>query len=115
MTVNELIKLLDKEENRYGGATGKERELNLSINGDFVGTVESAILDGYGDGLITDVTLYVEVDSIEYHDKKIREKAIDDYIHAYLEWYENLYGRFADDERIDMLKIAEQLKKGEGV
>ena len=42
-----------------------------------------------------------------------RNKAIDDYIHTYLEWYEKQYDRFADDERIDMLKIAEQMKNGE--
>ena len=62
MTVNEIIKLLDKEENKYGGATGKERELNLSINGEFLGTVTGAKLDGWGDGLITDVTLELQVE-----------------------------------------------------
>lgn len=62
MTVNEIIELLDKKENKYGGATGKERELKLSINGGFIGTITSAKLDGWGDGLITDVTLDVEVD-----------------------------------------------------
>ncbi len=36
-TVNDLIKLLDTEENRYGGATGKPREINISINGNFCG------------------------------------------------------------------------------
>ena len=35
MTVNELIKILDKKENKYGGLTGKERELYISINGEF--------------------------------------------------------------------------------
>ena len=64
MTVNEIIELLDKEENKYGGATGKERELNLSVNGEFLGSIKSAKLDGWGDGLITDVALEVEVDWI---------------------------------------------------
>lgn len=62
MTLNEIIKLLDKEENKYGGATGKERELNISINGEFLGSIESAKLEGWGDGLITDVTLELQVD-----------------------------------------------------
>lgn len=54
VTVNDLIKLLDKQENRYGGATGKSRELNISINGNFCGSIESVELDGHGDGLITE-------------------------------------------------------------
>jgi hypothetical protein len=80
MTVNEIIKLLDKEENKFGGATEKERELNLSVNGDFIGTITNAKLDGWGDGLITDVTLEVEVSRIEYHDDEIRAKAIDEFV-----------------------------------
>lgn len=64
-TVDDLIRLLDTQENRYGGATGKPRELNLSVNGNFCGNIESAKLDGYGDGLITDVTLDIEVPETE--------------------------------------------------
>lgn len=56
VTVSDLIKILDTEGNRYGGATGKPRMLNLSLNGNFAGSIESVKLDGYGDGLITDVT-----------------------------------------------------------
>lgn len=59
VTVNDLIKILDTEGNRYGGATGKPRMLNLSLNGNFAGSVESVKLDGYGDGLITDVTMEI--------------------------------------------------------
>lgn len=59
ITVDDLIKILDTEGNRYGGATGKPRILNLSLNGNFAGSVESVKLDGYGDGLITDVTLEI--------------------------------------------------------
>lgn len=59
VTVSDLIKILDTEENRYGGATGKPRTLNLSLNGNFAGSVESVKLDGYGDGLITDVTMEI--------------------------------------------------------
>ena len=58
VTVNDLIKILDAKENRYG-ATGKPRMLNLSLNGNFAGSVESVKLDGYGDGLITDVTMEI--------------------------------------------------------
>lgn len=59
VTVSDLIKILDTEENRYGGATGKPRTLNLSLNGNFAGSVEAVKLDGYGDGLITDVTMEI--------------------------------------------------------
>jgi hypothetical protein len=59
VTVSDLIKILDTEENRYGGATGKPRMLNLSLNGNFAGSVEAVKLDGYGDGLITDVTMEI--------------------------------------------------------
>lgn len=45
------------------------------------------------------------------YEQEIRDKAIDDYIHAYLEWYEKRYNRFADDERMDMLRVAEQMKE----
>ena len=33
--------------------------LNLSINGNFAGSIESVKLDGYGDGLVTDVTMEI--------------------------------------------------------
>lgn len=58
VTVSDLIKILDTKENRYG-ATGKPRMLNLSLNGNFAGSVESVKLDGFGDGLITDVTMEI--------------------------------------------------------
>lgn len=58
VTVSDLIKILDTKENRYG-ATGKPRILNLSLNGNFAGSIESVKLDGYGDGLITDVTMEI--------------------------------------------------------
>lgn len=58
VTVSDLIKILDTKENRYG-ATGKPRMLNLSLNGNFAGSIESVKLDGYGDGLITEVTMEI--------------------------------------------------------
>lgn len=58
VAVSDLIKILDTKENRYG-ATGKPRILNLSLNGIFVGGIEAVKLDGYGDGLITDVTMEI--------------------------------------------------------
>lgn len=58
VTVDDLIRILDTKENRYG-ATGKPRMLNLSLNGNFAGSIESVKLDGYGDGLITDVTMEI--------------------------------------------------------
>lgn len=62
VTVSDLIKLLDKEKNRRGGATGKERILSIQVNGEFIGYITSAKLDGWGDGLITDVCLEVETE-----------------------------------------------------
>lgn len=59
ITVDDLIKILDTEGNRHGGATGKPRMLNLSLNGNFAGSIESVKLDGYGDGLVTDVTMEI--------------------------------------------------------
>lgn len=58
VTVSDLIKILNTKENRYG-ATGKPRILNLSLNGNFAGSIESVKLDGYGDGLVTDVTMEI--------------------------------------------------------
>lgn len=58
VTVSDLIKILDTNKNRYG-VTGKPRMLNLSLNGNFAGSIESVKLDGYGDGLITDVTMEI--------------------------------------------------------
>lgn len=58
ITVSDLIKILDTKENRYG-ATGKPRMLNLSLNGNFAGSVEAVKLDGYGGGLVADVTMEI--------------------------------------------------------
>lgn len=60
VTVIDLITLLDKDENRRGGASGKERMLSVKVNGEFMGYINSAKLDGWGDGLITDVCLELE-------------------------------------------------------
>lgn len=65
VTVVDLIKLLDKEENKRGGATGKERMLSIKVNGEFLGYITSAKLDGWGDGLITDVCLELEMSARE--------------------------------------------------
>ena len=62
VTVSDLIKLLDKEGNKRGGATGKERILSISVNGEFLGYITSAKLDGWGDGLVTDVCLELETE-----------------------------------------------------
>lgn len=60
ITVSDLITLLDKDENKKGGATGKERMLSVKVNGEFMGYITSAKLDGWGDGLITDVCLELQ-------------------------------------------------------
>ena len=54
VTASDLIKLLDKQENKRG-ASGKERILSVEVNGEYIGYITSAKLDGWGDGLITDV------------------------------------------------------------
>ena len=61
VTVSDLIKLLDKEENKRG-ASGKERILSVKVNEEYIGYITSAKLDGWGDGLITDVRLEVETE-----------------------------------------------------
>lgn len=118
VTVNDLIKLLDAEENRYGGATGKPRGLNISVNGNFCGSIESAKLDGYGDGLVTDVTLEIEVPKMkDYYDKEIRAKAIEEFIERIEERLlgvhpDELYcGYTAKGIANICMSIAEQLKE----
>ena len=59
--VKDLVNLLNKKENIYG-ASGKERLLGIKVNGDCIGYVKSIKLDGWGDGLITDVWLEIEAD-----------------------------------------------------
>lgn len=61
VTVSDLIKLLDKEENKRG-ASGKERILSVKVNGEYIGYITSAKLDGWGDGLVTDVCLELETE-----------------------------------------------------
>lgn len=61
VTVSGLIKLLDKQENKRG-ASGKERILSVKVNGEYIGYITSAKLDGWGDGLVTDVCLELETE-----------------------------------------------------
>ncbi len=61
ITVSELIKLLDKDKNKRG-ASGKERISGLIVNGVFYGYITSAKLDGWGDGLVTDVYLELKTE-----------------------------------------------------
>lgn len=60
VTVSDLITLLDKDENKKGGASGKKRMFSVKVNGEFMGYITSAKLYGWGDGLITDVCLELE-------------------------------------------------------
>ena len=61
VTASDLIKLLDKQENKRG-ASGKERILSVKVNGEYIGYITFAKLDGWGDGLITDVCLELETE-----------------------------------------------------
>ena len=60
-TVPELVSLLNTNENMYG-ASGKPRMLMLQVNGETIGYVKSAKLDGWGSGLIADVCLELETE-----------------------------------------------------
>lgn len=98
VTVNDLIKILDTEENRYGGATGKPRMLNLSLNGNFAGSVESVKLDGYGDGLVTDVTM--EITSSKFtttNADRIRNMS-DEELAEFLTTFKNTFGEEYEGE-----------------
>lgn len=64
VTVTDLINILDKEENKRG-ASGKEKILSIKVNGEYCGYITSAKLDGWGDGLFTDVCLELETDMKE--------------------------------------------------
>lgn len=59
ITVNGLIGLLDRPGNNAGGFTGRERILSLTVNGQYLGYIQSAEIDGCGDGFVTDVNLSV--------------------------------------------------------
>ena len=61
ITVKDLINLLNKKENIYS-ASVKERQLGISVNGECIGYVRSINLDGWGDGLVTDVWLEIKAD-----------------------------------------------------
>lgn len=56
ITVPDLVSLLNTKSNKYG-ASGKPRMLMLKVNGEEIGYVRNVKLDGWGDGLITDVCL----------------------------------------------------------
>lgn len=61
VTVPDLVSLLNTQSNKYG-ASGKPRMLMLEVNGETIGYVRSVKLDGWGDGLVTDVCLEVETE-----------------------------------------------------
>ena len=61
ITVKDLINLLNKKENIYS-ASGKERQLGINVNGEYIGYIKSINLDGWGDGLVTDVWLEIKAD-----------------------------------------------------
>ena len=56
ITVPDLVSLLNTKSNKYG-ASGNPRMLMVKVNGEEIGYVRNAKLDGWGDGLITDVCL----------------------------------------------------------
>ena len=56
-TTTELIALL--QENEKGGATGRSREITFWVNGKPYGWL---VPDGWGDGLVTDIGLYLKND-----------------------------------------------------
>lgn len=97
ITVDDLIKILDTKENRYG-ATGKPRILNLSLNGNFAGSIESVKLNGYGDGLVTDVTM--EITSSKFtttNADRIRNMS-DEELSEFLVGFKNTFGEEYEGE-----------------
>ena len=61
ITVKDLINPLNKQDNIYG-ASGKERQLGINVNGECIGDVRAINLGGWGDGLVTDVWLEIKAD-----------------------------------------------------
>lgn len=61
VTVPDLVSLLNTKSNKYG-ASGKPRMIILEVNGESIGYIRGAKLDGWGDGLITDVCLGLETE-----------------------------------------------------
>ena len=56
-TTTELIKLL--QDNEKGGASGRSREITFWVNGK---PYDYLVPDGWGDGLVTDIGLYLKTD-----------------------------------------------------
>lgn len=111
VTVDDLIKILDTEGNRYGGATGKPRMLNLSLNGNFAGSIESVKLDGYGDGLITDVTM--EITSSKFtttNADRIRNMS-DEELAEFLTTFKNTFGEEYEGETSCMEWLQSEAKE----
>lgn len=92
VTVSDLIKILDTKENRYGGATGKPRMLNLSLNGNFAGSIESVKLDGYGDGLIADVTMEITASKFTTTNADRIRSMSDEELAEFLVGFKNTFG-----------------------
>lgn len=97
LTVSDLIKILDTKENRYG-ATGKPRMLNLSLNGNFAGSIESVKLDGYGDGLITDVTMKITSSKFTTTNADRIRNMSDEELTEFLVGFKNTFGEEYEGE-----------------
>lgn len=91
ITVRKLVELLNKEENMTGGASGKERILGLYINGNRFGYVTSAKLDGWGDGLVTDVYLELETEVSTNADRirTMKNAELAEFLHNIYSYLEN--------------------------
>ena len=61
VTVPDLVSLLNTKSNKYGDS-GNARMLMMKINGETIGYIRSVKLDGWGDGLVTDVCLEVQTE-----------------------------------------------------
>lgn len=97
VTVSDLIKILDTKENRYG-ATGKPRILNLSLNGNFAGSIENVKLDGYGDGLITDVTMEITSSKFTTTNADMIRNMSDEELAEFLVTFKNTFGEEYEGE-----------------
>lgn len=70
MTTTELIKLL--KENEFGGATGRQRDVDINIPGYGLFSNLEWSVDSTGDGLFTDITFKVQPGAV-YPDEEAED------------------------------------------
>ena len=59
VTVNDMIKILDRPGNKTGGPTGRERILSLGVNGQYLGYIQSVEIVSWGEWAVPDMHLHI--------------------------------------------------------